>query len=171
MCDFVSWIEKNGTIWYLTTANIESPRGKELRDFIQWEEVSGHGAIRWFYSLEGGYNQEFTGFDYPSNFPKEIREALVRGEFARWFGDTPIGLLSRDAEKEYCQMLEQEECETQKEEEDLRVKFADGDPQSYSSGLVELREHHILRRSKLRQASWHMFMDPNNRADLWKCIQ
>ena len=94
MCDFISWIEKDGKLYYLTTEDIESKRGKEYRDYNpNADDIKGHGAIRWFYNLKGGKEKECTDFTTPKGFPREIQKAIIQGKFRRSFGPVPAGLL------------------------------------------------------------------------------
>ena len=104
MCDFVSWIEKDGEVLYLNDAAINSKRGRELREHLgpQFnEDVKGHGAIRWFYEMspETGINKECTDFTSPKNFPKEVVNDIRDGKF-RLIGFC-LNLLTKPAWAEY----------------------------------------------------------------------
>jgi hypothetical protein len=91
MCDFVSWIEKNGEVLFLTGEDIyNTKRGKELQKYCGLaEDLKGHGAIRWYYGnhdgnevvlFKGGKERECTDFSNPKNFPPEIIDALKVGK-------------------------------------------------------------------------------------------
>jgi hypothetical protein len=102
MCNFLSWIEKDGELFFLTTEDVESRRGKDYPDYNPCPaDILGHGAIRWFYRIEGGEDKECTDFSTPENFPKELQNAIVRAKFRRWFGPVPIGLLRKPIDDEY----------------------------------------------------------------------
>ena len=80
-----------------------TPRGKELQEFCQSkDDLTGHGAIRWFYGLDSGEgkDQECTDFSSPKNFPAVIVEAIRAGKMAG-FGDVPKGLLRGPLYKDY----------------------------------------------------------------------
>ena len=83
MCEFISWIEKENKVYYLTSSDLASKRGKQLIKHTRREEdLVGHGAIRWFYGeFKGGTEKECTDFSSPDNFPKEIVEDIKLGKF------------------------------------------------------------------------------------------
>ena len=69
MCDFVSWIEKDQTIVFLTGEDVfKTKKGKELQKHTCSEDWIGHGAIRWYYEFEGGRERECTDFSKPENY-------------------------------------------------------------------------------------------------------
>ncbi|MFH1047311.1 MAG: hypothetical protein V1738_03325 [Patescibacteria group bacterium] len=80
MCDFVSWIEKDGKIFYLTDREVFGPRGKELfggDPTGQGNDPLGHGAIRAFYEFEGGENREERDFWKEGVLPDELADIMV----------------------------------------------------------------------------------------------
>ena len=85
MCDFISWIEVGGNIFFLTSDDLHSRKGWELKKHLgsqYTEDVKGHGAIKWFFDMEGkGKHKECTDFSTPSNFPPEIVVAIKAGKF------------------------------------------------------------------------------------------
>ena len=96
MCEFPSWVEAGGNVYFLTRAQVDSPQGDILqRRFPGEGELIGHAAIRAYYDLDTGVNKECTDFSKPDNFPLVIAKAIKNGEF-RLFG-TPKGLLLCDA--------------------------------------------------------------------------
>jgi len=102
MCQFISWIEKDGRLWYLTSTDLSSKRGKETRDYCGTPtDYPGHGAIRHFYGLKGGVNREQADFSSPANFPPQIAADIKAGKFCRWFGEIPRGLLCAQLYAEY----------------------------------------------------------------------
>ena len=139
MCDFVSWIEKDGKCWFLTDKDIQSKRGKEYRDYNpNLEDIGGHGAIRWFHNLKGGKEKECTNFYKPSNFPNEIAAAIKQGKFARWFGPIPRGLLRAPL-------------------------YAD-----YEAKRAPLYADYEAKRDALYYRTWLLVIDPKNRTEAWK---
>ena len=83
MCEFISWIEKEGNIFFLTYHDIyRTKRGKELRDYCRnKDDLIGHGAIQYFYEFSGGNEKECEDFSNPENFPGEITDAIKNGKF------------------------------------------------------------------------------------------
>lgn len=161
MCDFVSWIEKDGTLWYLTTADIQSKRGKELMDYTQnRDDLKGHGAIRWFYDLKGGIEKECIGFSSPGNFPAEIAEAIKQGKFSRWFGAVPKGILRAPLYADY-------KAKRAPLYDDYEAKraplYAD-----YEAKRDALHADYEAKRDALDCQAWLLAIDPENRADAWK---
>lgn len=84
MCNFVSWIEYEGNIYYLQGSDLITKEGKKLLKYIgNYDDVKGHGAIDKYYGLNGkGIHKECEDFSTPDNFPKEIQEKLKNGEMA-----------------------------------------------------------------------------------------
>ena len=94
MCHFLSWIVKGKEVYFLTASDIESKRGRELREYCQNDsDLKGHGAIRHFYSLTGGKDFERKDFSTPKGFPAQIISAIKNGKFQHWFGPVPQGIL------------------------------------------------------------------------------
>jgi len=109
MCEFISVVKLGETLWYLTTPDIESKKGKELRHFCEYpSDLRGHGAIRYFYDIPDnvGEDLEFINFRDPANLPAELVSAMVNGKFVRWFGEPPYGLLNEKHEDGYTETYE-----------------------------------------------------------------
>lgn len=106
MCQYLSWIEINDTFYYLTKKELNSKRGLELKAYLSdkyYEDVIGHGAIDWYFDLgEKGKNWECFDFSSPSNFPKEIAEAIKNCEFSIGTGG---GLLTSSAYAEFQKIV------------------------------------------------------------------
>lgn len=78
MCDFISWIEKDGEILFLTDKDVFSARGRELFGDCKDNDVLGHGAIRRYYGKDGvplqcGKDHEQRDFWNIENLPSEIQ--------------------------------------------------------------------------------------------------
>src|SRR3989304_3192043 len=102
MCVFISWKEVRRTdgateILFLTYDDIyNSKRGKKLQQHTTPDDFVGHGAIDFFYELDGkGVKKECTDFSSPSKFPVVIAEAIKTGKF--YLMGIPLGLLSPSA--------------------------------------------------------------------------
>ena len=102
MCQPISWIEKRGRIFFLTSKDL---RGKTFVEFKKYnsgwiEDIVGHGAIEYFYpESKGGTNFEVNDLTKPSTFPEEIINAMKQGLFRGLFTDE--GLLLKRASAEY----------------------------------------------------------------------
>ena len=87
MCDFVSWIEYDDQILFLTDAELNTKRGRELRKYLgnqYYEDIKGHGAIRFYYEIgDKGHNKECTDLSDPNIFPSVITEAIKKGKFSK----------------------------------------------------------------------------------------
>ncbi|MFH1209483.1 MAG: hypothetical protein V1663_01715, partial [archaeon] len=108
MCNLISWIEVNNTIMFLTDDIVK----KGLNEFKKYNnswitDIKGHGAIRWFYNndFKGGISKECEDFTSPSNFPKEIVEAIKDCKF-KLIGFN-IDLLNDKAKKEHKEVSQQ----------------------------------------------------------------
>jgi hypothetical protein len=67
MCDFFSWIEKDGKLYYLTDAMIESRwPNDEVRDKI------GHSAIEKYFGIKGEHKE--NAIDLPIEITREINK-------------------------------------------------------------------------------------------------
>ncbi len=102
MCQFVSWIERRGKIYFLTMNKLTDTRkGKELLKTISMDDLCGHGTIRAYYGIDSGdgTDRECDNFSTPANFPSVIVEAIKSGKM-RGMG-FPEGLLTAPAYKAY----------------------------------------------------------------------
>ena len=115
MCHFISWIDLEGQLYYLTSKELHSKRGKELKKYLgsaYAEDVVGHGAIDWFFDLKGrGVHKECTDFSSPDNFPDEIVRAIKSGAFKSMGVCPEILNLSALAEYEKIEQSALAECE------------------------------------------------------------
>lgn len=121
MCDFVSWIEfdvgKKKEIMFLTYNDIyHTKRGQELRDYTKSDDdLIGHGAIRWYYSVNGGEDKECCDLSSPDNFPPKISKAIKKGEFIGLPEFENLGnILTKVAEAEYLKARNSAWAEYQK---------------------------------------------------------
>ena len=109
MCEFVSWIEKDKKIYFLTGNQIfNTLKGKALQAFCaSKDDHVGHGAIRHYYRLAkyDGIQRECTDFSTPNNFPDEIVVAIKEGKM-RGLGVQPSELLTAPVYKLYQETTE-----------------------------------------------------------------
>ena len=103
MCNFVSWKEKDGDVFYLTDKDLKPKKFKEFKEYnSNWrDDLKGHGAIDWFYpKLKGKcINRECDDFFSPKNFPKEIVKSIKNMELTK-IGFN-LGLINKEGIKEY----------------------------------------------------------------------
>ena len=77
MCQFISWWELEGKVYFMTDKDILSSYGRDLlREFkAKDNDPIGHGFIKEYYKLPGGEQRENASF-WDGNLPKEIQAAL-----------------------------------------------------------------------------------------------
>lgn len=147
MCEFVSWIEHKGVILFLEDKDLQGKAGKELRDFCQnKDDLSGHGAIRYVYSLDCavGEASECTDFSSPAYFPDEIVAAIK--ELRMTMFGTPEGLLSAPALEQYKKVKNTAWEQYEKVEN------------------TALEQYETVARKEF----WRLFAVAENRASAWK---
>ena len=88
MCQFLSWIEYKGKLYYFSDYEVNSSDGRRLcRSLgnIFHEEIKGHGVIREYFGLsyKQGKNYECEDFSTPDNFPIELVEKIKKGKFSQ----------------------------------------------------------------------------------------
>ncbi len=76
MCDFISWIKKDGAIFYLTDKEVFSEEGEKKLKGCLHNDFIGHGAIREFWHIKGGTDHEVRDFWNTEKLPKELAEKL-----------------------------------------------------------------------------------------------
>ena len=124
MCEFVSWIEHDGELFYLDNDKLDTKDGralvKYLKDNNSLKDMCGHGAIRRYYpELKGrGSDREVVDFSSPDNFPPEIAKKIKQGKMSEViFENIPLGLLNDLGVKEYQKIEQQALAEYQKIEQ------------------------------------------------------
>ena len=89
MCEFASWIKHKEEVYFLKDSDLETKEGRELVKYLGdkfQEDIPGHGAILHYYPELVGKaisKEECTDFSTPDNFPKEIAEAIKKGQMSR----------------------------------------------------------------------------------------
>ena len=123
MCNFVSWKEYKGNVYFLTNADLETKEGKKLLQKEYRDDLQGHGAIEHYYpELAGkGINKECEDFSSPDNFPKEIAKALIEGKMSN-IGIT-LDILNNRGRKEYLKIIQSAWNEYQKIEQSAWKKY------------------------------------------------
>ena len=169
MCEFLSWIEKDGNVYYLTYRDIyNTKRGKELRDYCKnKDDYIGHGAIRHYYdNFVGGKKRECTDFSTPNRFPTEIVSAVKKGEFRGL--RTPVELLSAEGRKVYdAATAEAQKVYYAATAEPQKVYDAVmAEPQKvYDAATAEAQKVYYAAIDK---EFWDLFKVKKNRNPLWR---
>ena len=85
MCEFVSWVEWNNKLYYLTDAEVFSDLGREKLAGCKDNDYLGHNAIRKFWGIpdKEGTNCEIQNFWELDKLPKEISDKIK--EFDKWW--------------------------------------------------------------------------------------
>ena len=101
MCEFVSWKEYDGHVYFLQNSDLETKEGRKLLKADVIADLCGHGAIESYYpELKGkGKNKECTDFSTPKNFPREIVKAIMTGQMSN-IGYS-VELLNKKGKAEY----------------------------------------------------------------------
>jgi len=158
MCEFVSWIEKDGKLYYLKAKQVfETTRGKQLQKWCgNSDDYVGHGAIRYYYGFSEsvGNDHEGTDFSSPDNFPAEIVKAIKAGEFRGLA--VAEKLLSQPALAEYEKVRQSAWAEYKK----IR--------QSAWAEYEKVRQSAWAEYEKVEQSAfWDLFANSENRNPKW----
>ena len=168
MCEFLSWIEKNGDILYLTYDDIyHTEKGKKLQKYCKCiSDLVGHGAIRYYFKLEDGENKECTDFSTPDNFPAKLVDAIKRCEFAGL--GAPRGLLKQQAYAEYKKIQQQAYAEYKKIQQQAYAEYGKIQQQAYAE-YEKIQQQAYAEYEKIQQqAFWELFKSKKNRKLLWR---
>jgi len=117
MCEFASWIEYKGRVYFLVNGDLETTEGKKLLAPDVIADLCGHGAIEAYYPelKDKGTHKECTNFSTPNNFPPELVQALITGKLSR-IGQ-PIDILNGLGRAEYQKIKQSAETEYNKIEQ------------------------------------------------------
>ena len=147
MCDFISWIEKDGKVYFLSSNELNTKEGRALERYLgshYKEDIKGHGAIRHYWGLKDGVNKECTDFSTPKNFPPEIVKAIKLGQMID-IGFN-LSLLNLSGQKEYKKIEQPALAEYKKIEQSAWAEY-----------------------EKIQQpAFWNIFKHKKYRAKCWK---
>lgn len=178
MCEFISWIERDGAVVFLTGRDLKTSRGKAMRERIG-DDVCGHGAIREYWDIAPGVGteRECDDFSTPDNFPALIVDAIKNGEF-RGIGIAE-DLLTPEALSGYrsaagTAMSEYESVTDAARAEYSRVfcsSWAECD-RGEAAAWSEYDRIRSAARNEYRRveasAFWDLFANPNNRPEAWR---
>jgi hypothetical protein len=181
MCEFVSWLEYKGKIYFLSDKELKSRRGKELSQYgHNKDNWRGHWAICWYYGIERrkSIRRECEDFSTPANFPEEICTAIRAGQMTM-FRSQPAELLSDQAWEQYkairVQAWEQREAirvPAWEQYEAIRVPAWE---QREAIRVQAWEQYEAIRvpaweqyEAITAQAFWKLFKKIKNRAEAWK---
>jgi len=84
MCEFLSWIEHEGTLLYMDNKTLRDSYTRKIVRTARHNDVLGHGFIREVYDLtvHEGVEHENRDIWDTKRYPEEIREKLEAGEFS-----------------------------------------------------------------------------------------
>ncbi len=148
MCEFISWVEHENTLYYLTANLLNTKEGRDLKKFLGTayaEDIKGHGAIERYFGIKGKHH-ECTDFSSPNNFPAEIVKAMKSGAFRG------IGI------PDESQVL------TKKAYTDYKSKCA----ALYADYRSKCDALYASYKSKRADLFWDIFMDKKNRVKAWE---
>lgn len=155
MCEFVSWIEYEGEVYYLTNDKLRTAEGKELLKPEVKADLCGHGAILAYYpELKGkGIHKEYEDFSTPKNFPKAIVKDIKKGNLSQIgicldvlnkAGKTEYKKIEQPAYAEYLKIEQFAYAEYEKIEQSAYAEYE----KIYQSALAEY-ENKIAERFSL----------------------
>jgi hypothetical protein len=103
MCDFISWVEKDGCKLFLTDKEVFSAHGAEVFRDCRHNDLLGHGAIRSYFAppeedfLKGGRDHEARDFWNIKKLPPEVQalhpedpESFLRHWGRMWYATPRI---------------------------------------------------------------------------------
>ena len=128
MCEFISWTEYKGKLYYLTNYELNMRPGIEFKKKLHnnfYGDIVGHGAIKGYFGLHHLRCTDFecTDFRTPDNFPKEIIEEFKDGKFSDIGMPKPTSILKQTAMKTYNKIQKPNYYEYYEEELQTRKKY------------------------------------------------
>ena len=166
MCEFISWVERRGKVYFITSDMLASKKGKEIivQKGISPDDYNGHGTIRAFFGLDSGdgIDKEDTDFSTPDRFPAPIVSAIKSGKF-RGLGIVKE-LLTQTAWAEYDKIEQTAKAEYEKiqqtawaEYDKIRqIAWAEYDKieQTAWAEYDKIRQTAKAEYDKIRQTAW-----------------
>ncbi len=156
MCEFISWIEKEGRILFLLDGDMSALDRKNWNK--DKSERCGHGAIRFLYDLgDTGINKECVDFSAPKNFPPEIAEAIKQGKLTYGLQSNSVKLIlthlawdeykkiTQPALVEYVKILQSALAEYEKIKQPALVEYV-----KITQPIIK----EIIKDSKNRNENW-----------------
>jgi len=181
MCEFVSWVEHEDKLYYLTANLLNTKEGRDLKKFLGTayaEDIKGHGAIEHYFGIKGKHC-ECTDFSSPNNFPAEIVKAMKSGAFRGIGIPDESQVLTKKAYADYLSKRDALYADYQSKraplDADYLSKRAPLDADYLSKRDALYADYQSKRdpiyadyQSKRADLFWDMFMDKKNRVKAWK---
>ena len=192
MCEFVSWVEHEDKLYYLTANLLNTKEGRDLKKFLGTayaEDIKGHGAIEHYFGIKGKHC-ECTDFSSPNNFPAEIVKAMKSGAFRGIGIPDESQVLTKKAYADYESKRDSIYADYESKRDSLYADYqskrdslyADYESKrdsiyaDYESKRAPLYADYESKRdslyadyqSKRADLFWDIFMDKNNRARAWE---
>ena len=186
MCEFISWIEKDDEVLFLTGNEVfNTKRGRELQNHCKSkDDLTGHGAIRWYFGtddkpISGGKERECTNFSTPDNFPKQIVRAIKKGQMWGFDDATPQELLTNTAWAEYEKITNPARAEYEKIMNTAWVEYEKITNTAWAE-YEKIKNTARAEYEKIKNtawaeyekientAFWNIFADVNNRNPKWR---
>ena len=180
MCHFISWIDLEGQLYYLTSKELRSKRGKELKKYLgsaYAEDAIGHGAIDRYFDLKGqGVHKECMDFSSPDNFPDEIVKAIKSGAFKGI--DICLEVLNESAMAEYKKIEQSAMAEYMKITQPAMAEY-DKITQPSRAEYQKIIQSALAEYKKIEQPAWaeyinirqdtfwRLAIDAKNRSTAW----
>ena len=170
MCEFVSWVEHENTLYYLTANLLNTKEGRSLKKFLganYYEDIKGHGAIEHYFGIKGKHH-ECTDFSSPKSFPKEIVEAMKAGAFRGIGIPEASQVLTENAWADYCSKRAPLDADYVSKLAPLDADYESKRAPIYADYESKLAPIYADYESKRTDLFWDIFMDKKNRAKAWK---
>jgi hypothetical protein len=192
MCEFVSWVEHEDKLYYLTANLLNTKEGRDLKKFLGTayaEDIKGYGAIEHYFGIKGKHC-ECTDFSSPNNFPAEIVKAMKSGAFRGIGIPDESQVLTKKAYADYESKLDSLYADYPSKLAPLYADYQskrDSLYADYESKRDSIYADYLSKRdalyadykskrapiyadyqSKRDDLFWDIFMDKKNRARAWK---
>ena len=170
MCEFISWVEHENTLYYLTANLLNTKEGRALKKHLgaQYnEDIKGHGAIERYFGIKGKHH-ECDDFSSPKNFPEEIVNAMKAGAFRGIGIPDASQVLTERAWADYCSKRAPLYADYQSKRDAIISDYEskrDALYADYRSKRAPLDADYRFKRDDL---FWDIFMDKKNRVKAWK---
>ena len=169
MCHFLSWVEYDNKLYYLTKRDL---KGKIFNQFkkenFNWQEdIIGHGAIRYFYpEIKGfGFDRECTDFRSQKNFPNELIKAIKNGVFSG-LGNS-LQLLNNKGQAEYEKIEQPAWAEYKKIEQSALAEYKKIEQPALAE-YEKIEQSALAEYEKIEQSAfWKIFKQKKYRSQNW----
>ena len=170
MCEFVSWVEHEDKLYYLTANLLNTKEGRALKKHLgsaYSEDITGHGAIEHYFGIKGKHC-ECTDFSSPNNFPAEIVKAMKSGAFRGIGIPDESQVLTKKACTDYWSKRAALYADYRSKRDALDADYRSKCNALYDDYWSKCDALYDDYRSKRDDLFWDIFMDKKNRAKAWK---